>query len=549
MFKHYKWLLIAACIMVTMVSVKCSKDDGITSPPDASAPSYVTDLEAVYTTIASVTLTWTAPGDDNDQGTATRYDVRYSTLPVTDENWESSLQAKDEPSPKIAGTTETFTVRGLEPDVEYFFAVKTADETHNWSGLSNADDARTALYHRGEGTWQVPYDTGTIQEAIEAAAAGDTVMVECGTYYEHDIHMKSGIVLLSKTGEADCAVIDAGHAGRVMYCQNVDETAVIKGFTFTNGDLELMMNGAGLYCSSSSPEVVNCAFTNNNGTGHGGGIQCIFQASPKIINCTFTNNNVMGHGAGISCMYNSCPRIEECTFTCNDTRCHGGAISIITGSAAEVIDCVFTANSAMGEGGAISCTSGASPTITGCRFDNNSTMGMGGAIGCSSDATPNLSYCLFVYNVSNHGAAMSFSSSSPLITNCTFAHNMANLGSVLLSDASQARIRNSIIAHNTGSTVVCQDGDPPLFYCSDIFGNSKGDWTGCIEFQLNLEGNFSEGPLFCGEGYPDEPYGISESSPCAPANNPACGLVGALPAACIGSVSYTHLTLPTTPYV
>ncbi|MBN2185406.1 MAG: right-handed parallel beta-helix repeat-containing protein [Candidatus Krumholzibacteriota bacterium] len=535
MFKDYKWLFILVCILVALVSIKCTREDGVISLPDVSAPSYVADLEVLYTSIASATLTLTAPGDDENQGTAAKYDVRYSALPITDENWDSAVPAKDEPSPNAAGTTETVIVRDLEPDVEYFFAVKTADEMDNWSGISNSDGAKTVLYHKGEGTWQVPCDAGTIQEAIDAAAAGDTVLVECGRYYEHDIHMKSGIVLLSRTGEADCAIIDAGRAGRVLYCQNVDETAVIKGFTLTNGNLELMMNGAGLYCSSSSPEIVNCAFTHNEGTGHGGGLQCIFQASPKIVNCTFADNDVQGHGAGISCMYESCPRIEGCAFTCNDTRCHGGAISIITGSAAEVIDCVFTANSAMGEGGAISCTSGASPTITGCTFESNSTQGMGGAIGCSSEATPELSYCLFINNVSNHGAAMSFSSSSPLITNCTFAHNIANLGSVLLSDASQARVRNSIIAHNTGSTVVLQEGDAPLFYCTDIYGNSGGDWTGCIAFQSGLEGNFSANPLFCGEGDPDDLYGISESSPCAPDYNPICGLVGALPVSCTGS--------------
>ena len=536
MLKDYKWQIILICILFVIFSIECSKENVVTPPPDVSAPSDVSDLLVVYTTIASATLTWTAPGDDANYGISTQYDVRYALEPITDDNWESALQAEGEPSPKTAGETEMFTARGLVPDVEYFFAVKVADEVLNWSGLSNSDGAKTALYRQGEGTWQVPYDTGTIQEAINAASLGDTVMVICGTYYEHDIHMKSGIVLMSETGEADCVVIDAEQAGRIMYCENVDETATIQGFTLTNGDLELMMNGAGLYCTGSSPEIVNCAFTDNNGTGHGGGIQCIFQSSPRIVNCTFTGNNVMGHGAGISCMYESSPRIEGCVFSGNDTRCHGGAISIITGSATEVIDCVFTANSAMGEGGAISCTSGASPTLTGCTFDSNRTMGMGGAIGCSSDATPDISYCLFVHNVSNHGAAMSFSSSAPVITNCTFAYNVANLGSVLLSDASVTEIRNTILAHNTGSTVVLQEGDPPLFYCSDIYWNSQGNWTGCIAGQYGLEGNFSDDPLFCGDAYPSDPYGLSGDSPCAPANNPTCGLVGALSVLCAGSL-------------
>ena len=146
--------------------------------------------------------------------------------------------------------------------------------------------------------------------------------------------------------------------------------------------------------------------------------------------------------------------------------------------------------------------------------------------------SPNLSYCVFSHNVSNHGAAMSFSSASPVITNCTFAHNYAALGSVLLSDGSITEIRNTIIAHNTGSTVICQAGPPPLFLCSDIYGNSQGDWIGCIESQLGLEDNFSADPLFCEDAYPAAPCGLSVESPCTPANNPACGLVGALEVFC-----------------
>ena len=536
MTKAMKLQIGAICILLVILSVECSRNDVTTPPPDVESPSFVVDLEVTYTTIASATLTWTAPGDDGDLGRASKYDVRFSTEPITEESWGSATRAENEPSPCPAGETDVVIVRGLESDSYYYFAVKTADEELNWSGISNTDSARTELYREGQGTWWVPNDAGTIQEAIDAANPGDTVLVRSGTYHEHDIFMKSGITLLGETGEAAGVVIDAGAKGRIMYCEDLSSETTIKGLTFRDGAIELMMNGAGIYLANSSPNIVNCDFVSNNAQGHGGGIQCIFYSSPHIENCNFDGNSVMGHGAGLSCMYESSPTIEECTFTGNETRCHGGAISCVSGSAPTITESLFSGNSAMGEGGAISVVSGSSPTITGCRFDGNSTMGMGGAMGISSASTPNLSYCVFTKNVSRHGAAMSFSSSTPVIANCTFAFNKASLGSVLLSDASITDVHNSIIALNEGSTVVCQEGVPPIFACCDLYGNSGGDWVGCIENQFGQNGNISLDPLFCGETNPEEPLGIAETSPCAAAYNPSCGLIGALAALCVGSL-------------
>jgi hypothetical protein len=113
------------------------------SAGDTTPSAAVADLTATAATSNSVTLTWTAPGDDGNTGTASTYDIRYSTTTMTDGNWGSASQCSGETAPKVAGSAETFTVTGLSPDTTYYFAMKTADEVPNWSGLSNVPSQKT----------------------------------------------------------------------------------------------------------------------------------------------------------------------------------------------------------------------------------------------------------------------------------------------------------------------------------------------------------------------------------------------------------------------
>lgn len=111
---------------------------------DATAPAAVADLTVTGTTGTSISVRWTAPGDDGTTGTATSYDVRYSTSTITSANWGSALQATGEPAPATPGTAQTLTIGGLSGSRTYFVAIKTTDDAGNVSVLSNVVSGTTA---------------------------------------------------------------------------------------------------------------------------------------------------------------------------------------------------------------------------------------------------------------------------------------------------------------------------------------------------------------------------------------------------------------------
>lgn len=112
-------------------------------PPDTMAPATVTNLRVSVVATNSLTLAWTATGDDGNAGTAAAYELRFSLTPITESNWLGATLITGLPAPAPAGTNETLVVTGLGGGTTYYFALKTADEQGNVSALSSLAFATT----------------------------------------------------------------------------------------------------------------------------------------------------------------------------------------------------------------------------------------------------------------------------------------------------------------------------------------------------------------------------------------------------------------------
>ena len=107
---------------------------------DTTTPAAVTDLVATTgPSSGTVTLSWTAPGDDGNTGMASLYTVRHAESPIVSEfGWLMATDVLGEPTPQTAGSGESMTLSGLPSATPYYFAIKTHDEVPNTSGLSNS---------------------------------------------------------------------------------------------------------------------------------------------------------------------------------------------------------------------------------------------------------------------------------------------------------------------------------------------------------------------------------------------------------------------------
>jgi hypothetical protein len=137
-------LAITASDEVPLTGTRSTTLSFTTDLGDTIAPAGITDLAVTATTSTSLTLAWTARGDDGNLGPATAYDLRWSSAPITDvTTFLAATPVAGLPAPGLPGTTEQMVVTGLAPGTVHHFALRVNDETPNTSALSNAVSGST----------------------------------------------------------------------------------------------------------------------------------------------------------------------------------------------------------------------------------------------------------------------------------------------------------------------------------------------------------------------------------------------------------------------
>lgn len=116
----------------------CGGGDDGGPAPDVTSPAPIADLRLELSPGGGGVLArWTATGDDGGTGMASEYDLRVSTSPLTEEGYAAATRIPVGHPPLAAEAADSCLITDLPAAPAYYAALKAADESHNWSAMSN----------------------------------------------------------------------------------------------------------------------------------------------------------------------------------------------------------------------------------------------------------------------------------------------------------------------------------------------------------------------------------------------------------------------------
>jgi hypothetical protein len=324
----------------------------------------------------------------------------------------------------------------------------------------------------------------SIQDAIDAAAPHDIILVAEGEYYHiHSREAPEGypgsayvfqVVHINKPlgifggynsdfsqrePKVYHTVIDGLSQARCVFVASGAD-AVIDGFRLQNG------NAAGL---------------GGTLTGDAGGAVFVHDASPIIIN-SFICYSEADFGGAIFFNYAGYPNLFHSTIEANHAYISGGGV-YMHASGGEISGCLLHANHADSFGGALYVTYNA-PLIHLNTFEVNATSGEGGAI-CMYYTGAELVANDINGNYADRGAALSSYWSTGQIDKNHIIGNMAHsVGGGCLMMYSAHLVTNNFICGNTitatsgGATAIFADNSSLTMRHNTVAGNTGGNGSG-----------------------------------------------------------------------
>jgi len=358
----------------------------------------------------------------------------------------------------------------------------------------------------------VPSEQPSIQQGLNAASFGDTVLVADSMYNENIVWPSSdGILLLSEHGP-QVTMINGGGNGRVVtFSGNYTRQTCIQGFTIAGGKTNA---GAGILVQSGNPSIIGNRIENNEcrgGRDYGGGIFIDYGASPLVMGNTIRSN------------------------TCSDTSTwnYGGGIYVDMNSRAEISYNLITGNVCSkgywNYGAGIYVGLYGQPIIYQNTITDNwskeGDRGHGAGIYADLLSAP-LIFCNLVKNNTcnsdlwNYGAGVVNQGEAEIVNNTISGNTLIGgtwrFGGGVYMD-SQTVVANNIIVNNSaagGGGIFCDGGTALGISHNDVWNNTGGNYSGCSAGP----GDFTRDPLFVSGAHGS--FYLSQVASGQPSNSP-----------------------------
>jgi len=405
-----------------------------------------------------------------------------------------------------------------------------------------------------------PYDTWAkaatnIQDAVDAAVSGDTVLVTNGTYasggaatpgytLQNRVVVTNAITLQSVNGPESTIIVGNGPQGNdAVRCAYLEDNVVMLGFTLSNGhtlttgssrdrlaggllvigtafvsncvirECDAIYNGGGVYLYGSAT-LHSCIVTNNwaykfGDDLRGGGV---YMASGGLLtNCTIIGNSaklgggvymnsggtvagsIISDNEGGGLFLQSGNTVNDCTISRNEAS-YGAGLMAVNGCT--VNNCMIVGNSAKNDSGGAYI--GTASVLNNSFISMNSAGNQGGGIVLEGNGKAN--NCFISENSAEDGGGVRLMNVNSILNSCTVVRNSASESAGGVYCYGPGKVRNSIVYDNTAIT------DDNYSYNS-----TPGSYTYCcITPDPGGEGNIVNNPLLAGF---DNPHIVS-NSPC-----------------------------------
>jgi hypothetical protein len=340
----------------------------------------------------------------------------------------------------------------------------------------------------------------TIQEGIDAASAGDTVIVGEGTYAEN-IEFNGKNIAVRSADPCDWAVVekttvDGGKRGStVTFAGTENQSCLLSGFTIQNGNAQ---TGGGIAGHGTGATIQSNWITGNSADGvypaGGGGLA---DCDGMIQGNRITGNSAFSGGGGL---YSCGGTIRNNTITANEASWGAGLIWC----GGPIHNNIIALNAAAYGGGLHSCDGPISDNVV---AGNSATARGGGLFDCAGLVEGNV----VTHNTGVDGGGLV--GCEGRVQGNTIADNSADEEGGGLWECA-GTIANCIIWGNTASDgEQLYDSNAPTYCCIQ-------DWAGG-EGNIDLDPQFfdSDGPDDNPATYEDNDYRLSAGSPCIDAGD------------------------------